>query len=136
MFYTIKQVADRFGLPAHTLRYYDKEGLLPFVSRDKNGNRLFSELDLNWIALICCLKNTGMPIKEIKEYSDWCKQGSQKLEERKALLIAHREQVEKQIEEFQKNLALIDTKIATYEDPELVKKMDEQATLALQQFSR
>ncbi|UKL00613.1 MerR family transcriptional regulator [Brevibacillus brevis] len=136
MFYTIKQVADRFGLPAHTLRYYDKEGLLPFVSRDKNGNRLFSELDLNWIALICCLKNTGMPIKEIKEYSDWCKQGSQKLEERKTLLIAHREQVEKQIEEFQKNLALIDTKIATYEDPEMVKKMDEQATLALQQPSR
>lgn len=124
MIYTINQVADQFDLPAHTLRYYDKEGLLPFISRDKNGNRLFSVRDLNWVALICCLKNTGMPIKEIKQYSDWCKEGSQRFDERKNLLISHREQVLKQIEDLSKNLELIDSKIATYEDPELAKKMD------------
>ncbi|NOU98775.1 MerR family transcriptional regulator [Paenibacillus planticolens] len=133
MIYTINQVADLFSLPAHTLRYYDKEGLLPFISRDKNGNRLFSELDLNWVALICCLKNTGMPIKEIKQYSDWCAQGSQRLDERKAMLISHREHVLKQIEDFKKNLELIDSKIATYEDPVLAKKMDEHAELASRQ---
>ncbi|RAV19691.1 MerR family transcriptional regulator [Paenibacillus contaminans] len=127
MIYTINQVADLFSLPAHTLRYYDKEGLLPFISRDKNGNRLFNELDLNWVALICCLKNTGMPIKEIKQYSDWCKEGIQRLDERKGMLISHREQVLKQIENLKKNLELIDSKIATYEDPEMVKKMEEHA---------
>lgn len=127
MIYTINQVADLFNLPAHTLRYYDKEGLLPFISRDKNGNRLFNELDLNWVALICCLKNTGMPIKEIKQYSDWCKEGSQKLDDRKGMLVSHREQVLKQIENLKKNLELIDSKIATYEDPESVKKMEEHA---------
>lgn len=124
MIYTINQVAELFDLPAHTLRYYDKEGLLPFISRDKNGNRLFSDRDLNWVALICCLKNTGMPIKEIKQYSDWCKEGSQRFDERKNLLISHREQVLKQIEDLSKNLELIDSKIATYEDPELAKQMD------------
>jgi DNA-binding transcriptional MerR regulator len=125
MKYTINEVADKFSLSAHTLRYYDKEGLLPFISRDKSGNRVFTELDLIWVALICCLKNTGMPIKEIKQYSDWCTQGSRTIDERKAMLIAHRSQVLKQIEDMKKDLELIDSKIATYEDPELARRMDE-----------
>jgi DNA-binding transcriptional MerR regulator len=82
-------------------------------------------LDLIWVALICCLKNTGMPIKEIKQYSDWCTQGSRTIDERKAMLIAHRSQVLKQIEDLKKDLELIDSKIATYEDPELARRMDE-----------
>jgi len=68
-----------------------------------------------------------MPIKEIKQYSDWCKEGIQRLDERKGMLISHREQVLKQIENLKKNLELIDSKIATYEDPEMVKKMEEHA---------
>ncbi|EPZ52676.1 MULTISPECIES: MerR family transcriptional regulator [Alicyclobacillus] len=126
MNYSIHEVAEKFGLSAHTLRYYDKEGLLPFISRNKSGNRTFTELDLNWLAMICCLKNTGMPIKDIKQYSAWCKQGIETIDERKELLQEHRKQVVKQIEELQKNLELIDSKIATYENPELARQLDEQ----------
>ncbi|GIP26489.1 MerR family transcriptional regulator [Paenibacillus sp. J23TS9] len=125
MYYTINEVAEKFSLSAHTLRYYDKEGLLPFISRNKSGNRVFTELDLQWVALICCLKETGMPIKDMKQYSDWCMQGSRAINERKEMLIVHRSQVLKQIEDLGKNLELIDSKIAIYEDPELARKMDE-----------
>ncbi|MCZ8517742.1 MerR family transcriptional regulator [Paenibacillus filicis] len=125
MNYTINEVADKFGLSAHTLRYYDKEGLLPFISRNKSGNRVFTELDLTWVALICCLKNTGMPIKDMKQYSDWCTQGSRTIDERKEMLTAHRIQMLKQIEDLKKNLELIDSKIATYENPVLSRRMDE-----------
>lgn len=122
MTYSIQEVARKFGLSAHTLRYYDKEGLLPFVGRDKSGNRVFTDTDLQWLTMICCLKNTGMPIKEIKQYADWCAQGPDTIDERKAMLLAHRKNVVKQMEELQKHLALIDSKIAVYDNPELARK--------------
>jgi DNA-binding transcriptional MerR regulator len=125
MNYTINEVAAKFGLSAHTLRFYDKEGLLPFITRTKSGNRTFTEMDLDWVALICCLKDTGMPIKEIKLYSDWCKQGRETIDERKKMLADHRSEVLKQIEELNKNLELIDKKLDWYEDPEMLRKIDE-----------
>ncbi|MCM3626948.1 MerR family transcriptional regulator [Paenibacillus glycanilyticus] len=125
MNYTINEVATKFGLSAHTLRYYDKEGLLPFVSRNKSGIRIFTEMDLEWVSLICCLKETGMPIKEIKQYSDWCKQGTATVDVRKKMLADHRMEVLKQIEDLNKNLKQIDKKLDWYEDPELMHKMDE-----------
>jgi DNA-binding transcriptional MerR regulator len=121
--YTIHEVANKFGLSTHTLRYYDKEGLMPFIGRTKSGNRVFSEADLNWVKMVCCLKDTGMQIKEIKKYADWCMEGMRTIDERKAMLIEHRKQVVKQMEELKKNLELIDSKIAIYDDPELAEKM-------------
>lgn len=123
MNYSITGVANKFGMSVHTLRYYDKEGLMPFIERDKSGNRMFSETDLNWVAMVCCLKDTGMSIKEIKQYADWCKQGMQTIDERKAMLTAHRKHVLKQIEDLKKNLELIDSKIDIYENPELAQKL-------------
>lgn len=125
MNYSINEVAKMFGLSAHTLRFYDKEGLMPFIGRNTSGNRMFTDTDLDWVALICCLKNTGMPIKEIKQYSDMCTQGRVTIDNRKSMLSVHREEVKKQINDLQKNLELIDSKIAFYEDPEMIKKMDE-----------
>ncbi|XEC96053.1 MerR family transcriptional regulator [Paenibacillus tarimensis] len=127
MNYTISDVAGMFNLSVHTLRYYDKEGLLPFISRDKSGNRVFTALDLDWVALICCLKNTGMPIKDIKQYCDWAKEGSITGEIRKDLFKKHRTTVLKQIEDLKKNLELIDMKISFYENPENVQLMDKLA---------
>ena len=75
--YTIKDVAKIFGLSIYTIRFYDKEGLLPFVSRNKSGNRVFTESDVNLIKTICCLKNTGMQIKDIKKYIDFCMEGTE-----------------------------------------------------------
>ena len=67
MGFTIKQVAEKLDLTAYTLRYYEKEGLLPFVERDSNGNRIFNDHDIEWIMLICCLRATGMSVGEIKQ---------------------------------------------------------------------
>ncbi|MBB3131104.1 DNA-binding transcriptional MerR regulator [Paenibacillus rhizosphaerae] len=123
MTYTINEVADKFGLSAHTLRFYDKEGLMPFIGRGKSGNRVFTETDLNWVAMVCCLKDTGMSIKEIKQYADWCMQGMQTIDERKTMLADHRKQVVKQIADLKKHLNLIDWKIAVYDDPEKAEEM-------------
>jgi DNA-binding transcriptional MerR regulator len=122
MIYSIKEVANKFGLSIHTLRYYDKEGLMPFIERDKSGNRVFTEKDLNWVAMVCCLKDTGMSIKDIKQYADWCTRGMQTIDERKAMLTAHRQEVMKQIEDLRKNIELIDSKITIYDNPELAEK--------------
>lgn len=122
MIYSIKEVANKFGLSIHTLRYYDKEGLMPFIERDKSGNRVFTEKDLNWVAMVCCLKDTGMSIKDIKQYADWCTQGKQTIDERKAMLTAHRQEVMKQIEDLKKNIELIDSKITIYDNSELAEK--------------
>lgn len=78
-------------------------------------------MDLEWVSLICCLKDTGMPIKEIKRYSVWCKQGTATVDVRKQMLADHRIQVLKQI----------DKKLDWYEDPELMRKVDEQIDQAV-----
>ncbi|WP_027084472.1 MerR family transcriptional regulator [Cohnella panacarvi] len=113
--YTINEVARICDLSAHTLRFYDKEGLLPFVSRTPSGIRSFSERDLELIKLICCLKNTGMPIKEIKRYIDMVMKGAETVDERRQMMVDHRKEVLRQIDELKKNVNLIDLKIAFYD---------------------
>lgn len=115
MIYTIKQAAQKTNLTVHTLRYYDKEELLPFVERDAVGNRFFTENDMEWIGLICCLKNTGMPIKQIKRYIQWCFEGDHTLKMRKQMFIDHRSEVLRQIDELKQNLTKIEYKIAHYD---------------------
>jgi DNA-binding transcriptional MerR regulator len=115
MGYTIKQVAEKMNLTVYTLRYYEKEGLLPFVQRDRTGNRAFDENDLEWLSVICCLKNTGMPIRQIKQYICWCLEGDETRESRKQMLIEHRRDVLKQIKELKYNLEKIDYKISHYD---------------------
>lgn len=124
MKYTINEVARKFNLSAHTLRYYDKEGLLPFIGRDKSGNRMFTDSDLDWVTMICCLKDTGMPIKEIKTYSQWCQKGKETVDERKKMLAAHRLAVEKQIDQLRSHLKIIDNKVAMYDDPEYIQMLE------------
>lgn len=111
MNYTIKQAAEKVDLTVHTLRYYDKEGLLPFVDRDKTGNRVFTDGDLEWLGLICCLKNTGMPIKQIRTYIQWCLDGDDSFELRRQMLVEHRQAVLQQISELKRNLEAINHKI-------------------------
>lgn len=84
--FTIGQVAQIKTISTYTLRYYDDQGLLPKVFRDKNGNRLFTEEDLQWLDMIKCLKNTGMPLEQIKRFVDATYQGSPTLQARLSLL--------------------------------------------------
>lgn len=113
--YTINEIAQICDISVHTIRFYDKEGLLPFVTRNSTGNRQFSEEDLEVMKLICCLKNTGMQVKEIKQYIDLCMQGKETAPERRELMIDHRKAILKQIEDLKKNLNIVDLKIAFYD---------------------
>ena len=115
MNYTIKQVAEQFSISAHTLRYYEKEGLLPLVMRDENGNRLFGEADLEWLVLIRCLRYTGMSVGEIKAYVALCQQGDATIFQRREIIAQHKRDVEKKICRMQEYLARIDRKLQGYD---------------------
>ncbi|GHV51089.1 putative HTH-type transcriptional regulator [Spirochaetia bacterium] len=109
--FTIKQVSEKTSLPPHVLRYYESEGLLPGVARSLNGIRRYSENDLEWLSLICCLKNTGMSIKQIKNFVELSMDGDSTLKERCELLREHKKIVEDQIQEMQKHLRKVTGKI-------------------------
>lgn len=113
--YSIKEIADILGLPASTIRYYDKQGLLPFVERSDSGYRRFSESDLELLKMIECLKKTNMPIKEIRQFTAWLQQGDASLKERHQMFLDRRKAVEKQIEQLQETLKVINYKCWYYE---------------------
>ncbi|MDR0668496.1 MAG: MerR family transcriptional regulator [Treponema sp.] len=111
VFYTIKEVSERTSLPPHVLRYYENEGLLPGVARSRNGVRRYSEGDLEGLALVCCLKNTGMTIKQIKNFVELSLKGEGTLKQRCDLLREHKRHVEDQIGEMRKHLEKVTGKI-------------------------
>ena len=113
--FTIGQVSERFDLPVSTLRYYDKEGLLPFVDRSAGGARMFKESDFEWLRLIECLKSTGMPIRDIKQFIDWYMEGDTTLPQRRDMFYERRRAVEAQIEALQATLDMIDYKCWYYD---------------------
>ena len=112
--YTIQQVAKMTHIPATTLRYYDKEGLLPFLERRESGYRAFSDVDLAMLQVLQCLKATGMSISEMKQFSQWVQEGDSSLKERYDLFVRRREAVEQQIAELQKSLEVINHKCDYY----------------------
>ena len=109
--YSIRDVSEKTGLSAHTLRYYEKEGLLSGVGRSQGGFRQYTDEDLERLGLVCCLKNTGMSIQEIARFVQLTHEGDQTLQERVELLRAHREQVLARMEEMQKHLDKVTWKL-------------------------
>lgn len=109
--YSISQVSQKLKLPAHTLRFYEREGLLPSVGRSEGGIRAFSEGDLEWLGLICCLKATGMSIRQIRAFVDLSKQGDETLEARSSILAEHKQAMEEQMRTMAAYLVKIDGKI-------------------------
>ena len=114
MTYTIKQVADLMNVTPVTLRYYDKQGLLPFVGRTEAGYRMFSDDDLGMLRVIDCLKKTGMPIKDIQQFSKWVQMGDASLQERYDMFLERKKTVEAQIEELQNTLKFVEHKCEYY----------------------
>lgn len=112
--YSISEAARELNLTVYTLRYYDKEGLLPFTKRTDNGTRLFKETDIDALKIIECLKSTGMPIKEIKEFIDWCSDGDSTLQKRYDMFMERKASVEAQMEELKKTMELIEHKCWYY----------------------
>lgn len=113
--YTIKDAAKMMGVPTSTIRYYDKEGLLPFMERRESGYRIFTEKDIATLRIIDCLKKTGMPIKEIRQFSDWLEQGDASLQQRYEMFLERKRVVEAQISELQETLKTINYKCWYYE---------------------
>ena len=109
MSYTISEAAQKTGLPPSTIRYYDKEGLLPNIKR-KDGIRVFEDMDLRLMGLLTCLKNTGMPIKRICDYVELTSKGDETLQERYEIIKAQRQFVLDQIEQLQYYLEELDFK--------------------------
>ncbi|KKD55244.1 MULTISPECIES: MerR family transcriptional regulator [Paenibacillus] len=112
--YSISEVAKELNLTAYALRYYDKEGLMPFVERTSSGTRLFKESDIDALKIIECLKSTGMPIKEIKNFIDWCSGGDSTLQQRYDMFIERKATVEAQMEELRKTMEVIEHKCLYY----------------------
>lgn len=110
MLYAVGEAAKRIGVAPSTLRYYDKEGLLPFVDRSSGGIRMFKEEDFSWLEIIECLKQTGMSIKEIKEFMDWCMKGDATIDKRLALINRQKKIVEEQIEKLKATSHLLEYK--------------------------
>jgi DNA-binding transcriptional MerR regulator len=115
MIYTVGEAAKHINVAASTLRYYDKEGLLPFIERSGGGIRMFKESDLSWLRTIECLKKTGMPIKDIKYFIDCCIEGDVRIDERLSIIQAQRDSVIRQMEEMQEMLDMLNYKTWYYE---------------------
>ena len=109
--YSIQDVSKKTGLTAHTLRYYEKEGLISGVERSQGGFRQYTDEDLERLGLICCLKNTGMSIQEIARFVQLTHEGDHTLKERVELLREHREQVLERMAEMQKHLEKVTWKL-------------------------
>lgn len=109
--YSISQVAAHFGIEPHTLRFYEKEGII-HPGRTRNGIRVYTEENMGQLEMALCLKSTGMPLKDIKRYFDLVEEGDETLEERLRIFQEHRVHVLEGIEELKKHLEKINYKIS------------------------
>jgi DNA-binding transcriptional MerR regulator len=113
--FTIGQVSEMFDLPVSTLRYYDKEGLFPELNRT-SGIRQFTEKEIETLRVIECLKKTGLQIKDIKLFISWCMEGSSTYLKRKELFENQKKQVEKEINELNQTLDMLNFKCWYYSE--------------------
>lgn len=112
--YTIKQVSEKIGISAYTLRFYDNKGLFPFVLRGENKMRVFTEKDLEWINIVKCLRETGMPITEVKNYVDLCKEGDGNISERYEIIMKQKKKAAQEIIEMKQRLETLEKKAEQY----------------------
>ncbi len=112
---TVQEAADRTGLTAHTIRYYERIGLIPSIERATNGHRCYSGQDIEWIEFLKCLRSTGMPIAEMLRYVELQHQGDSTFPDRLALLQDHRRRIKARIQDLQDLLARVEWKIDYYE---------------------
>ncbi len=115
MNYSIGQVASTTNIAISTLRYYDREGMFPSIQRSSGGIRVFSEKEVNTLRVIECLKATGMPLKDIKNFLDWCAEGDASLEKRRNLFYERLAEVTKQMEALQRTMNTIEYKCWYYD---------------------
>lgn len=114
MNYSIRIVSEMTGLPSSTLRFYEKEQILPPIKRSPAGNRLYDSHDLELISIVTCLKNTDMPITDIKSFVALCAIGDETIEERRQMILTHKTAVEQQMKQLKRYMDHINDKVAYY----------------------
>lgn len=112
--YTIRTMAERCGMTTHTLRYYERVGLIQPVGRARNGHRRYSDADEAWLQFLHCMRATNMPIREMQRYAKLREHGSDTSIERRKILEEHQATISSQISALQKAHALLTHKIANY----------------------
>lgn len=142
MSYTIKEASERLGCPAHTIRFYEKEGLLPYIRRDRYGNRLFEQDHLDWIRLMTCFRATGMKISLMKQMVNLALDGDATIPQRKAILNQYKDELYRRQSELAEALDAVNNKLAIYEDIEkgelpsesmLLNQMEDQHNQSIKQ---
>lgn len=113
---TISEVSEKYGLPADTLRYYEKVGLIPPVNRKESGVRDYTAQDCGWVEFIKCMRGAGMSIDALIEYVALFRRGRRTLQKRKNLLIKERDALAARVAQMQAVLERLNHKIETYED--------------------
>jgi DNA-binding transcriptional MerR regulator len=113
---TIDEAAARTGLSKHTLRYYEREGLLPPVAKAPSGHRRYTEQDLGWIRFLQLLRSTGMPIREAKEFVTLTWSGDHTIPQRIEVLTRYKNVLVERMERDVEHLAALTAKIGYYED--------------------
>ncbi len=112
---TIKEVCEHFNIPVDTLRYYEKIGIIPSVTRTKGGQRDYQEADLAWVKMAICLRGAGFPVDALSEFVQLTKEGDATIDARLALLTKRREELRREKEELEIALSRLDSKIVYYE---------------------
>ena len=115
MYYTIGEISRQTGIAISTLRYYDKEGLFPNMGRSNGGIRVFSDAEIGTIKFIECLKTSGLSIKAIKQFQDWCQEGDSSLQERCDMFHERLAVLTEQMEDLQKTISAIKFKCWYYD---------------------
>lgn len=131
MVYTVGEMAKMLGVSASTLRYYDKEGLLPFVERSSGGIRMFRDSDIEWLQLIGCMKKAGMSIKDIKQYIEMALQGDETIGLRLDMFRRQREALKAQMEELRHAMEMVEYKCWYYETAKAAGTTDAPQNMAL-----
>lgn len=116
MEYTIKEVTKKYNLSASTLRYYEKEGLLPKIKKNQSNQRIYQEADLKWLDIIMCMRKTGMTIAYIKSYIELCQEGDSTIEQRYDIFLKQKEILLLQQQELEKNIKTVNHKINIYKE--------------------
>ncbi len=114
--YTVKEVAEKMDISEHTLRFWSKSGFFPFVKRDKNNIRMFSDNDLGWVKMVKCLRSVGTENKAIKRYIDLCIIGDSTVKERYDIIHTTKLKALKQMEECKKQIDILEFKETFYQN--------------------
>jgi len=114
MSYSIMETGKKLGLSIHTLRYYEKAGLMPEIMRNETGGRVYTDSDISWIYLIRCLRDIDMPIQNIRDYINLLKNPNSTLEERCSMVEAFKKEIGEKLRKYKIVQSLIDKKLEFY----------------------